>query len=311
MKNVVSLMAGLVLLVGCSREQQKPEANPPTAKPAPVAMAKPVASPAVVPTPAPKAITAVAQPAVPPVGATVSKPAPVTEPTSQPPTSRSIYLEAIPAGMLNPESAAAAALAKAQELFLQGQTNAAAEVLTAAMADPACQPDRPVVARKLITLLLASGLTADAQAAYIASATDEKSALFNLDILNRTLVVEQNNRAAAAEWAARLEALPLTGPAADLNLGNLVSSLWLAGATDEAAARVPVIMERPDEAQNVTVLRKVGGDIIKNADAESAERFLAAIEKSSQGKAAYADLVSSLRKFMGRVEAERSGAGVR
>lgn len=208
-----------------------------------------------------------------------------------------IFLRVPPPGFLNPESEAGRAVAKAQDLFRQGQTNSAVDVLTKAVKDPACESGRVIVARKLIALLLHSDRVADAQAAYIASATNEQAAAFNLAMVNGYLRDTQRPEAAAA-WAARLEALPLRGTAVDYNLGYHLSALAASGRMDEAIRRVPEVVARTNEVLNAFVLENVVEGMIGQSEFQHAERFLHAVEEATAGRNAYTGMVTNLRQTL-------------
>jgi hypothetical protein len=152
-----------------------------------------------------------------------------------------------------------------------------------------------IVARKLIALLLHSDRVADAQAAYIASATNEQAAAFNLAMVNGYLR-DKHRPEAAAEWAARLEALPLRGSAVDYNLGYHLSALAASGRMDEAIRRVPEVVARTNEVLNAFVLENVVEGMIGQSEFQHAERFLHAVEEATAGRTAYTGMVTNLRQ---------------
>lgn len=223
---------------------------------------------------------------------------PLAASTNRTPISLAIFLRVPPPGFLSPESDAGKAVAKAQELFRQGQTNAAVDALAKAVKDPASENGRAIVARKLICLLLYADRVADAQAAYIASATDERTAEFNVGLVNGYLMGEKQMPEAAAEWAARLEELPLRGCAADYNLGYRLSALAASGKMDEAIRRVPEVVARTNEVLNAVVLGEVVEGMIGQSEFQQAERFLRAVEEAAAGRKAYAGRVKDLRQAL-------------
>lgn len=288
MKNTVSLIAGVVLLVGCGRGDKQPETKKPATQPAPVAVAptktRPVVTPVVV-TALPKD-----RPAVPPAARVTPVPA---EPDDLASVPTSAFLQVPPASILDPASDAGRLLAEAQELFRQGQVDAAIDTLAAAVKDPAFENGRQVLVGKLVSLLLASARVADAQAVCMQYPGDER-AVANIGQVNGYLT-KIGDMNAAADWAAQLEALPLSGPAADQNSIFLLSTLAKAGRIDEAIERVPGIVEGPDEARNIRVLNAAAGGMLKSSDLENGARLLAAIEEATGGNNAYAGMVSNLR----------------
>lgn len=238
-----------------------------------------------------------------PVAPSVSGALVLATPTNRLPISLAIFLRVPPPGFLSPESDAGKAVAKAQDLFRQGQTNSAVDVLTKAVKDSAGENECAIVARKLITLLLYSDRVADAQTAYIASATNEQAAVFNVGLVNGYLTGEKErggkeSPGAAAEWAARLESLPLRGPAADYNLGYHLSALAASGKIDEAIRRVPEVVARTNEVMNAVVLGDVADGMIGESEFQQAERFLRAVEEATAGRTAYTGMVTNLRQTL-------------
>lgn len=213
------------------------------------------------------------------------------------PVALDIFFRVPPPGFLNPESVAGEAVAKAQDLFRKGQTNAAVDLLNQAARDPACESGRAIVARKLIALLLYSDRVADAQAAYIACATNVQAAELNLAMVNGYLISEKRPEA-AAEWAARLESLPLREPAACENLGYHLSSLAASGKVEEAIRRVPEVVARTNEVLNAFLLECVVYGMIGESEFQQAERFLSAVENATVGRNAYTGMVTNLRQTL-------------
>lgn len=268
MKQSVLLMVAAVLLVSCGRQPQKPEAGSPSAKRAPV-VAAPNAS------------------------------------TNELPVARMMFLQQPPPGELDPASEAARVLSVAQELLRQGRANEAADVLSAAVKDPACESGRQVLVAKLVALLLASDRVEEAQTVCLEYAADAKAASSDIGMIHRYLV-QKGDMKAAAEWADRLGALPLSEPAADQNLTYQLGALAASGSLDEAIRRVPGVVARADESRNIRVLGSVASGMIKGGDFENAKRFLAAVEAAAPGKSAYADMVSNMRHLLEQREGMRA-----
>jgi hypothetical protein len=298
-KQAVSLIAGAVLLVGCGREPQKPEADAPSAKAAPVAavpsQVNPVAKPAM---PVKPELPRVAQAAPVPV-----TPVPVIG-NHGIPFSTAIFLQAPHPGTLDPESNAARAVAQAQDLFRQGETNAAVEVLKKAVKDPTCETGRPWLVQMLVAALLASGRVEDAEATCIEYATDQNPKLYCGSVVTRYLIEEKGDAESALAWTARLEKLELGGAPAELILRDRLMSLEAAGRIDEIVERVPEIVAYTNEAQNMRIMLSVANDMIARSHFDNAERFLASIEAAAGEGKAYSGMVSGLRKRLESVRAE-------
>ncbi len=259
MKQAVLLMMGALFLAGCSRQEREPAARAASATPVPIAAAQTPAS------------------------------------TNRVPTALAIFLRTPPPGILKPESEAGRIVVKAQELFQQGQTNAAVDLLDKAVSNPACAADRPVLSRKLITLLLYCGRLADAQAAYVESLTDEKAAAMNISMVHGYLL-EKGDAAAVVEWAARLEALSLPGPAAEGNLANHLVALTKCDRMDEATTLLQQILSRTNEVKNTRLVGNAAYGLIRRSEFDQTERLLDAIEVAAGGRNAYTGIVTNLRK---------------
>lgn len=301
MKHAAIVLASLVLLVGCGRKKQEPQTKAPSDAPVPAATAprndKPL-SPPVKP-----AKQGVKPSAVPTAAAKPDLPKNVVRiPSGSTNRQASIDSFLMPAGFLPPESAAGGAFAKAQDLFLQGQTNAAVDVLTEAVNNPSNENGRPVLIRKLVALLLSSGRVDDARAACIAYAKDEKSALGASPIappyhlVTQYLIEEKGDADAAVAWTEQLAKLPLSGLAASANVADYLSALYAAKRVDEIMQSVPVILAYTNEVWSASLVRSVASDMIAHSDFDSAGRFLSAVEASANGRAAYADTIGSMRK---------------
>lgn len=215
--------------------------------------------------------------------------------TNPAPASLEIFMRVPPPSLLGPESESGQAVAKAQELLRQGQTNAAVELLQKAVKDPACDTHRPMLIRKCIALLLYCGRVEQAQATYLESAAgDEDAARMSVSLINGYLI--KNGRGeAAAQWAARLETLPLRGLAAEENLAQHLQALAVSGNIESAIKRLPEIAARTNEVQNINLMGAVETFLIRRCEFDKAERFLVAIEQVAGGRNAYTEMVTSLR----------------
>lgn len=303
MKNVAWMMVGLVLFVGCGRGQQKPEAKAPTAAKPPVVVTQPkvtpvtsvkVATPSVAPSAVPAAVTQSGQVRIVAPAASAA--------ANRKPVSIDTFL--MPAAGLPADSEAGVAVAKALELYQQGQTNAAVDVLTAAVKGSSFESGRPVLTRKLVALLLASGRLDEAQAACVAFAKDEKAQSGMSPIappyhqITQYLIEEKGDAAAAVSWTEQLAALPLSGMAAGVVYRDRLTALCAAGRTDEVIQSVPEILSLTNEVWSASLVQQVASDLIASSDFDNAERFLSAVEASANGRAAYVDTVGSMRQTM-------------
>jgi hypothetical protein len=301
MKHVVPLMVSLVLLVGCSREQQKPEAKAPPVPAVPVAVAQPKVKPVVPPASPVKVAAQSVKPSAVPSGVKEVTPVPSGS-TNRKPVSVDTFL--MPAGSLASDSEAGMAFAKAQELFQQGQTNAAVDVLTAAVSSSSAENGRPVLIRKLVALLLSSGRVDDAQAACVAYAKDEKAPLGGgfiappYQLITQYLIEEKGDAAAAVAWTEQLATLPLSGLAAGINFQDHLTALCAAGRADAVIQSVPDILAFTNEVWSASLVQKVASDMITSSDFDNAERFLSAVEAAPNGKAAHVSTVESMRKTL-------------
>jgi hypothetical protein len=291
-KQAVSLIAGAVLLVGCGREPQKPEADAPSAKAAPVAAVPSQVNPVAKPTmPAKPEMPHVAQVAPVPVA---SEPVAAT---SRMPRSVAEFFRMPPPGAAG-VGEATNVVAQAQKLFQQGEVNAAADLLTKALDDPAQEDGHLAILHLLTAVLLASERVDDAQAVCAQYATEDLPGVFSGSIVTRYLLEEKGDAAAALAWTERLDALPLSGRAKNQNLKDNLMALSAAGRVDEVVQRVPEVVARTgtdDVAKNMFVLDSVVYGMIKRSDFGNAERLVDAIEAAVGSNQAYADRVSRLR----------------
>lgn len=211
------------------------------------------------------------------------------------------------ASVLDPESEARKAASQAQGLFLQGQTNAAIDVLGAAIRRPDVENGRHVLVCMLVSLLMASGRDADAQAIGLEYATAEDDRLFCGPLIASCLI-ERGDAAAAVIWTERLAALPLPPEAADLNFGDHLAALSAAGRLDEALERVPGMLMGADPARNVALVRSVATRMIAGSDFAGAEGFLSAVEAAAGGKEPYVGAVSNGRAELTQARARPADA---
>lgn len=197
---------------------------------------------------------------------------------------------------LDPASEAGKVASEARVLFRQGQTNAAMDVLSAAVENPACKSGRPELVRMLASLFLVSDRVSDAQdlcANYVADDSFGCSAAIVYYLLK-----EKNDPAAVVAWTERMDALPLSDVARSQNLGANLTALTQAGRLDDVLTRVPEIVSRPNETDSINSLRAVISDMLSRSDFDNAELLVKTIEASAGQKPAYADFVLFVRQMM-------------
>ncbi len=301
MKPLASLILGAVLLAGCSREPREQGARVPSAAPTPNAAVQ--SSDRSVAKPQSASAMELAHVSKPVAESPAEQPSPATPAPKQTP-SLTTFLAVPPAGVLDPESKAGKVVAQAQELFKQGQTKEALDLLSEAAKDPDCENGRAIVVGKLVSLLLVSGRVEDAEAVCIQHATGENSAFFTGCSVTRYLIEEKDDAVAAVAWTERVAALPLEGFAADLNSADHLTALSAAGRLDEVIQSIPEIVTQANDAQNAKIFGMVAERMIGNSDFDSAEHLLGAIDKAASDKQAYSSMVSTLRNRIERARAK-------
>lgn len=303
MKHVALVMAGgFVLLVGCSREPQKPESKAPPAKPAPITATQPKSTTGMPPV----SVTKTAAPSTAPVVASIIASAP-NAPTNRLPASLSSFLRYPPPERLDPESEAGRTLTRAQELFRQGETNAATDLLKTAVKGPGSETASRELVRSLVALLLGSGRVDEGQAICMEYAVSSDPTLFCGPSVTHYLIEEKGDAAAAVAWTEQLAALPLQGFAADMNLADHLTALSAAGRRDEVIQRVPDIVVQTNDVRNARILGIVAERMIRASDFDGADLVLGAIEKDAGSKAAYSGMVTGLRGLMDRERKRTAG----
>lgn len=219
------------------------------------------------------------------------------------PFSEMAFLRVPAPSELRPDSEAGKALAKAQELYRQGETNAAGAVLSNAVKDPSCAKGRSMLNRKLVALYLCSGRVEDAQAACVAYVQSGAPELFGGAIVTTYLIEEKRDANAAVSWTERLRKLKLSAAAEHQNLYDNLTALSAAGQMDEVVRRLPDILSRTNDVETVEIMGSVAAFMMKRSEFDHAQRFLDAVEKAGGGRNDCAAMVSLQRK---RLEGART-----
>lgn len=321
MKRAASLILGAVLLTGCGRGQKKAEATAPSAKPAPVASAQPRTNPAVVSAssggigqvasiskpsvPSPVAPPSATQPGVVPPAVDTPEVGDGLRPGSVAPEKGTPEALAdfsiVPLSRrLRPDSAAAREIAKAQELFRQGRTDAALAVLSAAVTDPDLEGGRAVLVRMQVATLLASGRLDEAKALSIEYATGEQPE-FTGPIVTRYLITEKGDAAAAVAWTDQVATLPLKDYVATLNHSDRLVALASAGRLDEVVFSLPAIVTK-DEGLKICVGASLG--MIKVSNFDGAERFISSVGAYTGDDPTY---TGAMKYLSAMLESSRAG----
>lgn len=340
MKKVISLIACVVLLVGCSRGQKKSDAKktptkpssevsvlpkvtspvPPgspgvTGSPGVVGTAIPPAGPSPVVSVPPKQGPAGPSPvaSVPPVAVAPAPGAPRRDDNGTPEPGvlakrTADYLADISpvplARMLRPESAAAKEVVKAQDLFRLGQTDGAIDILAEAIKNPDLNGGRTVFVRTQIAMLLSSGRVDEAKALTIQYATDEHPEFVG-PIITRYLIEEKHDPDAAVAWTDQLGKLPLKPHVVTLNFSDRLVALSAADRLNEVIQNVPGIVEEED-GMKICVGAAMG--MIKTSDFDKAESFLAAVEKASGDDPNYESALKFLNGMLESARASKTNA---
>lgn len=284
----IALMAGGVLLVGCSGGQNKDETKAPASAARPIAAEPRKAQPAAKTAlpgkvEAPRAV----QPLPPAEGVT-----PVASaPTNRPPIAVRVFTRV---SALDPKTEAGMAIEQAQALFRQGETNAALKLLSIAVKDPACETGRDEINRKLLALLLASGRVDDAETAALEYAASGQGKMFGGSLLTGYLL-ENGDAEAAVAWTEQVRKLSLPEEAATQNLKDGLTALAAAGRLDEASQRLPALIARTNETQSANLVADVVDRLIVLSRFDQAEAFLNATDQAAGGKHAYTSMVANMR----------------
>jgi len=190
---------------------------------------------------------------------------------------------------------AVAVLERAAELMAGGETNAALDAVTDALADPAYAEGRVPLVRYLVRAQLAAGRTAEAEQTLMHALTAEDGGGGGSLGMIFGYYLSRGDTTQALRWARALQDAALPERYASTVLGMLLHATYAAGAVEDALALVPQAVAAGDDAQVKRILGGTLAEALAADDVAAAAAMLDAAEAEAGERAALGSFVAAWR----------------